>query len=100
MAKYKKVPRRKFNYNSIIVLIFILSFFGFIYSNVFVKTNNVNLNISIQEINSEIAQTKIVNESLALEIQELATYDNISEVAKEAGLTNQQNNIVSLRHRP
>ena len=100
MAKYKKVTRRKFNYNSIIVLIFVLSFFGFIYSNVFVRTSNVNLNIEIQEIDEMIAQTRVVNESLSIDIQELATYDNISKVAKEAGLTNQQNNVISLRQLP
>ena len=100
MAKYKKVPRRKFNYNSIIVLIFILSFFGFIYSNVFVRTNNVNLNIAIQEVDAKISEARVVNESLSIDIQELATYDNIAEVAKEAGLTNQQNNVVSIRIQP
>jgi|LSQX01.1.fsa_nt_gb cell division protein FtsL len=100
MAKYKKAAKRRFNYNSIIVLLFIFSFFGFIYSNVFVRTNNVNLNIAIQEVDAKISEARVVNESLSIDIQELATYDNIAEVAKEAGLTNQQNNVVSIRIQP
>ena len=64
------------------------------------RTNNVNLNIAIQEVDAKISEARVVNESLSIDIQELATYDNIAEVAKEAGLTNQQNNVVSIRIQP
>ena len=100
MAKFKRVKRRKFNFNSIIVLVFVLSFFGWIHSNIFAKSTNVNLNIEIQNVQRQIAQTKVVNESLSLDIQELASYESIAEIAKEAGLRNRQVNIISLREHP
>lgn len=73
---------------------------SFFYTSIFTRSNNVNLNIEIQNLNKQIAQTKIVNESLALEIQQLASYDSVQEIAREAGLTNKQNNIVMIREMP
>lgn len=100
MAKYKKIQKRKVKIQSIIVLVFVLVTTAFIYSTLFVKVKNVNLTMQIQELDEKIAQTRVVNDSLSLEIQELASYENISTVAKQAGLTNRQNNIISLRENP
>lgn len=100
MAKYKKVAKRKINPRSIIVLVFVLSFFGWLHSSIFVRNTNVALNVEIQQINRDIAQTQIVNDSLNLEIQDLASYDHVSRVAREAGLKNLQNNISSISERP
>lgn len=100
MATIKRIRRRKINIHSLIILFAAMTFMVFLYSTTFVKMNNVNLNIQIQDLETKIAQTKVVNDSLALDIQELASYESIAEVAKEAGLTNQQNNIISLREKP
>lgn len=54
------------------------------------------MNVQIQKVEREIAQTRIVNEAITLEIRELASYENVMKIAKESGLQNQQVNIVTL----
>lgn len=95
-AQIKKVKKRKFNYNGPIVLLFVLTFSLFLYTSIFVKNNTVTLNVQIQKVEREIAQTRIVNEAITLEIRELASYENVMKIAKESGLQNQQVNIVTL----
>ncbi len=95
-AKIKRLKRRKFNYNGPIVLLFVLAFSLFLYTSIFVKNNTVTLNVQIQKVEREIAQTRIVNEAITLEIRELASYENVMKIAKESGLQNQQVNIVTL----
>lgn len=92
----KIVKKRKFNYNRPIVLLFVLTFFLFLYTSLFIKNNTVTLNVQIQKVEREIAQTRIVNEAITLEIRELASYENVIKIAKESGLQNQQVNIVTL----
>lgn len=92
----KTVKKRRFNYNGPIVLLFVLTFFLFLYTSIFIKNNTVTLNVQIQKVEREIAQTRIVNEAIALEIRELASYENVMKIAKESGLQNQQINIVTL----
>ena len=92
----KTVKKRRFNYNGPIVLLFVLTFFLFLYTSIFIKNNTVTLNVQIQKVEREITQTRIVNEAIALEIRELASYENVMKIAKESGLQNQQINIVTL----
>lgn len=62
-------------------------------SNVFTKAILSESNIEVEQLKSKIAKQTNLNESLGMQINELASLDKIQEVAKEAGLTYNNDNI-------
>ena len=62
-------------------------------SNVFTKALLSESNIEVEQLKSKIAKQTNLNESLGMQINELASLDKIQEVAKEAGLTYNNDNI-------
>ena len=61
--------------------------------NVYVKAILSESNIALEEIKSDIEEQAGINESLKMEINELASLDKIQEVANEIGLTYNNNNV-------
>ena len=61
--------------------------------NVYTKAILSESNITLEEVKSDIKDQENVNESLKMEISELASLDKIQVVANESGLTYQNNNI-------
>lgn len=61
--------------------------------NVYVKAILSESNIALEEIRSDIEEQEGINESLKMEINELASLDKIQEVANEIGLTYNNNNV-------
>jgi len=61
--------------------------------NVYTKAILSESNIALEEVKSDIKDQENVNESLKMEISELASLDKIQIVANESGLTYQNNNI-------
>ena len=62
-------------------------------SNVFTKAVLSESNIEVEQLKSKITKQSNLNESLSMQINELASLDKIQEVAKEAGLTYNNDNI-------
>ena len=62
-------------------------------SNVFTKAVVSESNIEVEQLKSKITKQSNLNESLSMQINELASLDKIQEVAKEAGLTYNNDNI-------
>ena len=54
-------------------------------------------NIEVEELKSDIEKQKEVNESLSMQIDELASLDNIDKVAKEYGLSYDNTNILTIK---
>ena len=50
-------------------------------------------NIALEEIKSDIKEQERLNESLKMEISELASLETIQDVVDEKGLSYQSNNI-------
>lgn len=62
-------------------------------SNVFTKALLSESNIEVEQLRNKISTQENLNESLSMQIDELASLDKIQEVAKEAGLTYNYDNI-------
>lgn len=62
-------------------------------SNVFTKALLSESNIEVEQIRNKITTQENLNESLSMQINELASLDKIQEVAKESGLTYNYDNI-------
>lgn len=61
--------------------------------NVYTKAILSESNIALEEIKSDIKEQEKINESLKMEISELASLDTIQSIAAEIGLTYKNVNI-------
>lgn len=62
-------------------------------SNVFTKALLSETNIEVEQLKNKIEKQANVNESLSMQINELASLDKIQEVAKDIGLSYNNDNI-------
>lgn len=62
-------------------------------SSVFTKALLSESNIEVEQLKNKINTQENLNESLSMQINELASLDKIQEVAKESGLTYNYDNI-------
>lgn len=63
---------------------------------VFTKAILSESNISLEQIRSKIETQEGKNESLSMQVDELASLDKIQEVAGERGMTYNNNNIKNI----
>lgn len=62
-------------------------------SNVFIKALLSETNIEVEQLRNKIEKQENINESLNMQINELASLDKIQEVAKNIGLSYNNDNI-------
>lgn len=62
-------------------------------SNVFTKALLSESNIEVEQLKNKIATQENLNESLSMQINELASLDKIQAVAKESGLSYNYDNL-------
>lgn len=62
-------------------------------ANVFTKALLSESNIEVEQLKNKITKQENLNESLGMQINELASLDKIQEVAKASGLTYNYDNI-------
>ncbi len=60
---------------------------------VFSKASLSETNIKVEQLRKKIAKQESINESLSMQINELASLDKIQSVAKEMGLSYNKDNI-------
>lgn len=65
-------------------------------STVFTKAMLSETNISLEQIKSKISEQEGLNESLSMQVDELASLDKIQEVASERGMSYNNNNIKNI----
>lgn len=65
--------------------------------NVYTSSIITKTNIEVEELRSSIERQKEENESLSMQIDELASLENIQEVAKEYGLSYNNTNILKIK---
>ena len=61
--------------------------------NVYTKAILSESNIALEEMKSDIKDQEVINESLEMQISELASLDKVQEIADENGLTYVNGNI-------
>lgn len=63
---------------------------------VFSQATLSEINFEVEKLNKKISSQEKTNESLTMKINELASLEKIQEIAKEQGLTYNNNNIRSI----
>ncbi len=92
----KKNTNKKFKILKGEKLLYFILFFLVIsvpISNVFIKALLSETNIEVEKIKKKCEEQTNLNESLSMQINELASLDKIQEVAKNIGLTYNNDNI-------
>ena len=90
MSKKEKLRRKE---TFLIIIIFFLSIFMCI-SIVYSQSILAKSNIEVEKLKSKVDKQKRENESLSMQIDELASLSNIQEVAKKYGLRYNNDNII------
>ena len=90
----KKVKMSKFEklLYSLAVFLLVISPVSIVFS----KATLAKVNFEVEKQKKEIAEQKKTNESLAMVIDELASLSKIQEVAREQGLSYNNNNIKTI----
>ncbi len=79
--------------------IFILIILVLIFSpllQVITRAKLSEINIEVEKLKNNIEKQTKINESVEMQINELASLDKIREIAKENGLSYKNNNITSI----
>ncbi len=64
---------------------------------VYSKSTLSKSNIEVERIKNKIEKQETINESISMKINELASLSNIQDIAKEFGLSYQNENIVVVK---
>lgn len=78
---------------TMIVMLIIASPIVIVYS----KSTLSQSNIEVERMKNKIEKQETINESISMKINELASLTNIQDVAKEYGLSYQNDNIVVVK---
>lgn len=76
-----------------VMIIFVLSI-GVPTSVVFSQATLSKSNIEVEKMKSKVEKQKNSNESLSMQLDELASLSNIQDIAKEYGLSYNNDNII------
>ena len=90
--RLKLLKGEKIMYGIIVLLIALIPIFNVYTSSMITKTN-----IELEQLKSNIENQKEENESLSMQIDELASLQNIQEIAKEKGLSYDNTNILQIK---
>ncbi len=88
-SKKVKLKGEKFVIMAILLLLFVATPLIHVYTQAKLSESN----IEVQKLRQEIENQNTINESLNMQINELASLDNIREVASEQGLSYNNDNI-------
>ena len=96
MAKKKKKVRllkgEKMMYGLLLFLLLAIPMFNVYTSSLLSETNN-----EVEKIKTNIEKQELVNQSLSMQIDELASLENIQSIAEEYGLSYNNSNIKSVK---
>lgn len=92
IKRVKLLKGEKFMYFIIILLLCLIPILNVYTSSMVTKTN-----IDVEKIKKDIAKQEEENESLSMQIDELASLDNIFNVAKEYGLSYDNSSIIQVK---
>ena len=89
--RVKVLKGEKIVYTLIIIVVFL-----FPISTVFTKSVLSETNISVEKMKGRVLKQEEVNESLSMQVDELASLDKIQEVASSKGLSYNNTNIKNI----
>ena len=86
--KLKLLKGEKFMYCLLVVLLLAIPMFNVYTSSLLSETNN-----ELEKLKSNIEDQELTNQSLSMQIDELASLENIQKIAEEYGLSYINDNI-------
>ena len=86
--KLKLLKGEKFMYGLLIALLLAIPMFNVYTSSLLSETNN-----EVEKIKDNIESQELVNQSLSMQVDELASLENIQKIAEEYGLSYVNGNI-------
>ena len=86
--KIKLLKGEKFMYGLIIMLLLAIAMLNVYTSSLLSETNN-----EVEKLKNNIENQKLVNQSLTMQVDELASLENIQKIAEEYGLSYVNSNI-------
>ena len=89
MLKLKK--KKKAMYVLLLFLLLAIPMFNVYTSSLLSETNN-----EVEKLNKNIEKQELVNQGLSMQIDELASLENIQSIAEENGLSYNNSNIKSV----
>ena len=90
--RLKLLKGEKFMYFIIVLLLCIITLFNVYKSSLVTKTH-----LDVEKLKNDIEKQKEENESLEMQIDELASLDNIFNIAKEYGLSYDNSSIIQVK---
>lgn len=96
MAKYIRKHRRKVRFEVKCAVVLTVALLSLLFTRIVVGSINTSLTIDIQKMSTEVASLKTENQQLNIEIQTLQNKDRIYTMAADAGLVQNESNIVSI----
>ncbi len=92
IKRVKKLGRIERTFYGIVVLLVV----SFPFTIVFLQATLSRINVQVEQVKKEIKTQEKKNQSLSMKINELASLDKIIEVARDQGLSYNNNNIKSI----
>lgn len=86
--KIKLLKGEKFMYGLLISLLLAIPMFNVYTSSLLSETNN-----EVEKIKDNVESQELVNQSLSMQVDELASLENIQKIAEEYGLSYVNGNI-------
>jgi cell division protein FtsL len=86
--------RKKIRLDALAVLCFSLVLMTYFFTSIVLRSVNVSMSVQVQNHTQAIAQIESQNKTLSKEIQTLSDYERVAAIAKEAGLTLNNSNVV------
>ena len=92
----KKKKRRTFRLGRFTLVVFSICVGLYLAASLFLRSYNNSLSTRIQEIETQIAAIELQNDAVRVEISQLSSADRVDEIAANNGLTNNQDNVVTI----
>ncbi len=93
-TKKKKITMLRGEKIIYVLILFAVAFFPL--STVFTKALLSETNITLEQMKTKIGEQESINESLSMQVDELASLDKIQSVATEKGMTYNNSNIKNI----
>lgn len=91
--KNKKSREGKFK-SRIAAIVVVITFCAFYATSIICKTHISSMQMTIEKLDYKISVQEKKNESLTMQVSELTSYENVSNVIEDMGLAYNNKNIV------
>jgi len=89
--------RKRIKLQALGALIFTCVLVAYLFTCIALRSINVSMSVQLQNKNNTLSQMEMDNKNLSKEIQRLSDYERVMAIAKEAGLSLNNNNVIQFK---